>query len=391
MCAVHKPLCVGYHFLSFVKCGHWDAPDFCAVKLLKMAQLKLSTLSQSELLSITESPGAQYLVLDAQDVLMECYAGLADLESKTPVTAQTTFNAFSITKTATAAAVLKLVEQGRIGLEAYMNPLFREFHFSHPFTLRQLLSHQAGFSNPIPISWVHLAAEDDAFDERKFSINLIDRHSEQKFKPGTKAAYSSIGYLLLAQIIEQVSGESYESYVRKNVLPALEETDTLDFRIENHERQAVGYHKRFSFSNLLLECFLDRKKYIKGQYGSWTAFQPFYVNGKAYGGLLGNARGLAAYLRAYLNQSIFLHPETQQMMFAEQKGGLSLGWYTGKLHGEKFVCHAGGGGGYYAEIRIYPELNIASVLLRNRSGFSDLRLLDKIDSTSIFSTKLFKQ
>lgn len=356
-----------------------------------MAQIKLNTPSQTDLLSITQSPGVQYLVLDAQDILSECYAGFADMEAKTPVTEQSTFNAFSITKTATAAAVLKLVEQGRLGLEEYMNPLFREFHFSHPFTLRQLLSHQAGFPNPIPISWVHLATEDDAFDEQKFSIALIDKHSEQKFKPGTKATYSSIGYLLLAQIIEKVSGESYESYVRKNVLPALDKTDTLDFRIADAERQAVGYHKRFSLSNLILGCFLDRKKYIKGQYGTWTAFRPFYVNGKAYGGLIGNARGLAAYLRAYLNQRIFLHPETQQMMFAEQKGGLSLGWYTGKLQGEKFVCHAGGGGGYYGEIRIYPELNIASVLLRNRSGFSDLRLLDKIDSTSIFSTKLFKQ
>lgn len=356
-----------------------------------MAQLKLNALSQTDLLSITQSPGAQYLVLDAQTILSECYAGFADLENKTPVTEHTSFNAFSITKTVTAAAVLKLVEQGRIGLEAYVNPLFREFHFSHPFTLRQLLSHQAGFPNPIPISWVHLATEDDAFDEQKFSIDLIDKHSEQKFKPGTKAAYSSIGYLLLAQIIEKISGESYETYVRKHVLPTLDEADTLDFRISDPLRQAVGYHKRFSFSNLILGCFLDRKKYIKGQYGAWTAFQPFYVNGKAYGGLIGNVRGLAAYLRSYLDQRQFMHPETQEMMFAEQKGGLALGWFTGTLNGKKYVCHAGGGGGYYCEIRIYPEMKIASVLLRNRSGFSDLRLLDKIDSKSIFSPKLFKQ
>ena len=71
------------------------------------------------------------------------------------------------------------------------------------------------------------------------------------------------------------------------------------------------------------------------------------------------------------------------MMFTEQKGGMSYGWFTGKLNANKYVCHAGGGGGYYCEIRIYTELNMASAFLRNRSSFSDLRLLDKIDARFI--------
>ena len=63
---------------------------------------------------------------------------------------------------------------------------------------------------------------------------------------------------------------------------------------------------------------------------------------------------------------------------------MALGWFTGSLKGTNYVCHAGGGGGYYCEIRIYPALRIASVLLRNRSSFGDLRLLDKIDGRTIF-------
>lgn len=164
--------------------------------------------------------------------------------------------------------------------------------------------------------------------------------------------------------------------------------NALDFAINDLSQHAVGCISPVSFSNLLLGCFLDRKKYIKGNYGSWTAFHPFYVNGKAYGGLISNVRGLASYLQAYLDQTMFLYAETQERMFTEQQGGMSLGWFTGTLQGEKYVCHAGGGGGYYCEIRIYPELKVASTLLRNKSGFSDLRLLDKIDSKSIFSSKI---
>ena len=109
------------------------------------------------------------------------------------------------------------------------------------------------------------------------------------------------------------------------------------------------------------------------------AFKNFYINGKAYGGFIGNARGLASYLQSYLSYKIFSNHQTQQLMFSEQKGGMSFGWFTGRLNTHEYVCHAGGGGGYYCEIRIYPLLKMASALLRNRSSFSDQRLLDKID------------
>ena len=114
------------------------------------------------------------------------------------------------------------------------------------------------------------------------------------------------------------------------------------------------------------------------------AFKNFYLNGKAYGGFIGNVSGLAAYLQLFLSNSIFGKKETEELMFAEQMGGMAQGWFTGKLNGEQYVCHAGGGGGYYCEIRIYPHLRIASALTCNRSGFSDRRLLDKIDPNFSF-------
>jgi CubicO group peptidase (beta-lactamase class C family) len=341
-------------------------------------------LTGAELLSITKSPCTQYIAVDANNILTECYAGFADIENKRPVSETTTFNAFSVTKTATAAAVLKLVEQNKIALSDLVNPMFNEFDFKYRFTVQQLISHQAGFTDPVPISWIHLAKEEPLFDENTFTTQLIKKHSKQKFIPGIKFSYSSIGYLLLGKIIEKISGGSYKDYVRKNVIPSLSNDGKLDFIINDIVHHSIGYHERYSFSNLLLSFFLDRKKYIKGNYGKWMAFNNFYVNGKAYGGLIGNVRGLAEYLQLYLVGEMFSHAETQQLMFSEQKGGMSLSWFTGLLNGKKYVCHAGGGGGYYCEIRIYPELKVATALLRNKSSFHDLRLLDTIDSKIIF-------
>jgi hypothetical protein len=59
---------------------------------------------------------------------------------------------------------------------------------------------------------------------------------------------------------------------------------------------------------------------------------------------------------------------------------MSLSWYTGILKGNKYFSHAGGGGGYYIELRVYPELGVGSVIMYNRSGMKDERILDKADA-----------
>jgi D-alanyl-D-alanine carboxypeptidase len=58
---------------------------------------------------------------------------------------------------------------------------------------------------------------------------------------------------------------------------------------------------------------------------------------------------------------------------------MSLAWFRGELDGHTYYAHAGGGGGYYAEVRIYPELQRGSVILFNRSGMRDERFLDRVD------------
>ena len=58
---------------------------------------------------------------------------------------------------------------------------------------------------------------------------------------------------------------------------------------------------------------------------------------------------------------------------------MCMSWFSGKLNGIKYFTHAGGGGGYYCEIRIYPDRGIGSVCFFNRTGMSDERFLDKVD------------
>jgi D-alanyl-D-alanine carboxypeptidase len=84
-------------------------------------------------------------------------------------------------------------------------------------------------------------------------------------------------------------------------------------------------------------------------------------------------------------ESRILSDESRQILFSEnilhggKPSGMAASWFRGELNGHTYFAHAGGGGGYYAEVRIYPELQRGSVILFNRSGMSDERFLDQVD------------
>jgi CubicO group peptidase (beta-lactamase class C family) len=118
----------------------------------------------------------------------------------------------------------------------------------------------------------------------------------------------------------------------------------------------------------------------------WRAFRPYHMNGAAYGGLIGTADGFARYLQALLTPSnTLLSPQSRRTLFTEnilaggKPSGMSVSWFMGSVAGEQYFDHAGGGGGYYAELRLYPRIGRGSVLLMNRTGIRNERILDKVD------------
>jgi len=107
------------------------------------------------LASETESgrtPSVQYYFFD-QDSIIDSYSGgYADLDSGKPVSIHTTYNAFSVTKTFTALAVMQLVERRLVGLDSPVIEYVPDFPYDPDITVRQLLSHTAGLPNPIPLA-----------------------------------------------------------------------------------------------------------------------------------------------------------------------------------------------------------------------------------------------
>jgi D-alanyl-D-alanine carboxypeptidase len=345
----------------------------------------------SNLIEENKTPGLQYIFIAQDHTIFQFTGGYAEIASKQVVTDQTTFNVYSVTKTFTAAAVLKLSQQHMIDLDAPLSQYLPELPYKPSPTIRQTLQHTAGFPNPNPLSWIHLADHQDTFDDDAFIKQVIQDNPKLDFEPGSKFAYSNVGYLVLGQLITRVSGRSYEDYVVKEIIAPLGLTgqQKITFRIDHPDTHAYGYIRRWYWLNLALGLFFDRGIYMDGNVNGWSRFNHMQVNGKAYGGLSGNAAGFARYLQAILRREA---PFSQQLLDsmwqpAHTNDGkplrVTLSWFRGDFNGERYYSHSGGAGGYYCEMRVYPDANRASMILTNNTGISTQNYLNKIDGIFI--------
>lgn len=349
--------------------------------------LRNSTTSDLNQYVRSEVPGLQYIVVTADRVLFEYAGGWADIQGQKAMVASTTQMAYSMTKTFTAVAILQLAEQRKLNLDDVIDRyLPNAAYHGHSITLRQLLNHTSGIPNPIPLRWVHLAAEDSSFSESEALSRVLHENPELAFKPGSKFAYSNIGYWLLGKVVEQVTGQSYPAYIRGNILQPLRlSAQEMGFIIPDGSRHAKGYLKKYSLMNLVKGFVIDRK-FLGSYEGEWLRLNSHYLNGPAFGGLIGTARGFSRFLQDQLRtESVLLGLETKRLLETRQTDGagrpipMTLGWHVGETRGVAYFFKEGGGGGFHSEMRIYPKKGVATVVLANSTNFGSTRFLNRVD------------
>ncbi len=149
-------------------------------------------------------------------------AGVLDARGTTPCTSETAYLWFSMTKIATATAAMRLVEHGRLSLDAEVDALVPGVlpKSATPVQVRHLLQHSAGIPNPPPVRWVRPASaappDPNAFLRARFA------HVRRlRFEPGSRSSYTNLGYLLLGAVLEQADGRPFAEIVEQEVLEPL--------------------------------------------------------------------------------------------------------------------------------------------------------------------------
>ncbi|HSC64619.1 MAG TPA: serine hydrolase domain-containing protein [Caldimonas sp.] len=329
--------------------------------------------------------GAQYLLSVGGRVRVEHALGVADAVRGSAVTTATTFNLYSITKPFTAACTVAAAERGAFDLDAPVAVASGEPALASFGTVRDTLLHRAGFPNPLPLRWVHDAAEDAAFDEHAFVAQRLQALRGRTVRRG-RAAYSNLGYLALGRAVERATGQPFRHAVQGCLLDKLPRLDgsALGFGIGDPGRHARGLLPRCSALALVLRWLVDARL-VDGPAGPWRQIRPHCVNGSAYGGLVGNARGLAAFGHAMLGLGGACGIAREPLLATAPGPGpaRTLAWFEGRLQGRRWLAHAGGGLGGYGELRLYPELEVVSVLVSNAPGLRDHRWLDLLDAPGL--------
>ena len=216
-------------------------PIVCAALLAGLLSASASTLEPfaqrfNAVLSQHGVVGGGFAIVHLQEAATQFFFGEARKSTHQAVDAATSYNWASITKTMTAIAILQLRDRGKLSLDdpavRYV-PELRQVHDDFgtvdAITIRELLTHSAGFRNP---TWPWDCDDASNCDWQPFEptqwaqINAMLPYTHIAFRPGSRWSYSNLGYVFLGQIIQRLTGDDFEVYLDKNILKPLGMTDS---------------------------------------------------------------------------------------------------------------------------------------------------------------------
>ena len=302
-------------------------------------------------------PGGAILVKKGDQVIYNKGFGLADMETKTPITTKTLFNLGSISKTFVANAILLLQSEGKLSVEDPMDkyfPGFKNKEIAAKVKIKHLLTHTSGLPDNRQTksdSVFYITAKDA---ENWYPVTQTDT---LVFEPGTRYEYSNPAFDGLALIVEQVSGMKWQDFVKEKIfLPSGMATSTITDGPYPESGVAHAYLHR-------------NGKWMEKDYGEEPTFAA-----AGNGGVWSSVEELAQYERA-LHNGTFLSDSivsrSQDVTPWENWAGstppfIGWSWFIGKTpDGLKTVGHTGSQGGFLCNYVTVPEKKILFIILCN--------------------------
>ena len=296
------------------------------------------------------------LVMKGDAVVYSRLVGEADKAAHQPVSLETRFNLGSMGKQFTAVAIGQLIEQGKLGLDTRLIDVLPDYpnpDAARKITIRQLLSHQAGLGMLFERKGWNWKLRYETMGEL---LPLFAR-APLAFEPGTQAAYSNEGFIVLGAVVEKLSGQTWYDYVQKNVFDRAGMTHTGSLTDDPAiPDRAVGY--RFGEDDPL--GFGARRP-------NWDTLSR---RGNSCGGQYSTAGDMIRFLQA-LRAGRLLKPETAALLVAHTDGGLAdygLGFQHIDLpNGRAVVGHDGGGpsSGINSDAKMIWQTGYAYAVLGN--------------------------
>ena len=297
--------------------------------------------------------GAVLVAKDGHVLLRKGY-GWADVKRRIPIAADTIFDIGSGVKAFTATAIMQLEEQGKLNTSDPMSKYIKNVPSDKKdITVHQLLTHTSGLNFDYFYDQATLPEREIMRDRENYIHGVLTY--PLAFKPGEGRAYSNTGFSLLAAIIENVSGEPYEQYVREHLFKRAGMTETGYYIPRNLRRVARGYNDGDTDYGYPWETQWDHKRALWDLMGN--------------GGMLTTLDDVHKWLVAMKGDKIVSQKSKEKMFQVYYpKSDQGYGWNVWQTQGRPYVYRSGDAvpQAWNVEFRWYKDDDLIAIVLANK-------------------------
>ena len=337
-----------------------------------------AALEVDRLLDRKDMPGAAVMVIQDGRILLRKGYGLASLETRAPIAPDTAFLLGSMTKAFTAMAVMILAERGQLDYDDPLSRHLPEFRGTPgQVTLRQLLHHTGGFpefealllaDGQIDFNWPRSASTPSSPIEptSKDVLALLANVQALRFPPGTKWEYCNSGYVLLAQVVERVSGQPFPAFLKEAIFDPLGMSHTV---LATRTRPvipaaATGYAQQ---SGIYQDIDYAPHRAVYGHSNVYSTLDDLYRWDQAL------------YSERLVSTATLREAFTPGRLADGTPVCYGFGWRLARRSGFDVVEHGGSSLGFRTVILRVPERRFTAIALSNLSRFDLKQFADTID------------
>ena len=345
-----------------------------------------------------DTPGAGIMILKGDSVIMEKYYGVADMETKEPISMLTRFNIASVSKQFTVVGALRLVNEGKIALNDSLANYFPQY--TEPFWKQLQVWHLMSHTSGLPDSRDRRDRNACVYANDSISMSYFPSVKELLFQPGSAYDYKNPTFLLIANIIEQCENMPFIKYQKRHIFDVLGMVSTTYFDPKNTPANtAHGYinTKADGTSSTDNDTAGKTIKVDNSNSSQWQQYdygeETFFAT-RPDGGIYSTVRDLAQWEKGLRENRIIPDSllQTAYSPLVEVSGSkwssyqnrpntyYGLGWFIDKSPGYPTkVYHTGDNGGFQAYLAKYPEKEVTIIILENRNDNDRWSLATAID------------
>lgn len=325
---------------------------------------------------LEDTPGCALGVIRDGDFIYRQGYGMANLEYDIPISSSSVFRIASTSKQFTAVAIALLVESGKVSLQDPVRRYFPELpEWAEEMTVMQLLQHTSGIRDYLTLAWLVGLTEYTDHYTTEWVLDMLVRQKEGNFEPGSDFLYSNTGYMLLAQLVERVSGQTMREFSEEYIFGPLgmvhsrfqdNHAHIVRNRAAGYEPGEAGFDINMTTLNLVGDgavfTSIDDLLY-------WD--RNFYNNrlGKGSPELIEQMTG--AYNSEQGDSTAYTPGPNGGIYYAF---GLERDNYRGLTR----ISHSGGFAGFRADMMRFPDQMFTVAVLCNRSDATPTRLATQV-------------